>query len=242
MSVKTVFRLAGFMLSLVGGFFIFCETSLAQKRYGGAGYFMVGGKLIPLKEANTLLTSKGYPEMKGFMVSIGGGGHSELGRFIIGGEGGSIVSGGEGTNEKFHTSFSAGYGFLNVGYMVYSTKNVSIYPMLGIGGGGVSIEVRERGKYPATFEEGLNQENLQRNTVFSRGSLIIKASVGGDYTIGFGGGAGGFVTGLRVGYVFPVISSKWGVGDKDVTGGPGVSLSGLHFEVVLGWSALSLEE
>lgn len=115
---------------------------------------MVGGNIVNLKSMNQRLENKGYPKLPENLISLGGGGHGIIGRVIIGGEGHGFI-GKKTTGEKYNTSIGIGYGLFDIGYIAYSTRGLNIYPLLGLGGGGINIRIVER-KETLSFDDVLD--------------------------------------------------------------------------------------
>ncbi|MCS7213199.1 MAG: hypothetical protein NZ927_03125 [Candidatus Calescibacterium sp.] len=208
----------------------------AFEKYGGNGYFLFSGHIVPFGDINSFLKRKGYPQLEALPLSIGGGGYAIIGRIIIGGEGRGVITGGTGENQNYKTSFSLGYGYINIGYNIFSTKQINLYPTVGIGGGAISVSIEEKKRIPSSIDEAVKLENLPRKTELSRGSLVLNIAIGGDYLLGKTDekGAAGFITGFRIGYILPVVNSRWSIEGTDLNKGPDLNLSGFYFSVVLG--------
>ncbi len=128
---------------------------------GGKGYFMLGGNIIDIQNLNSRLETKGYPKFSDKFISLGGGGHSIIGKVIIGGEGHGLIKK-EASNENYKSSLGVGYGFFDLGYIVFSTENLSLYPLLGLGGGGMSLKIMEKETHPS-FDDVLNNPKKVRS-------------------------------------------------------------------------------
>lgn len=217
--------------------FSFCiGKSYAVEKYGGNGYFLFSGHIVPLSDVNSFLKRKGYPQLEAIPLSIGGGGYGIIGRIIIGGEGRGVIAGGIGENKNYKTSFSLGYGYINVGYNIFSTEKINLYPTVGIGGGAISVSIEEKKRIPSSIDEAVKPENFPRKTELSRGSLVLNLAIGGDYLLGKTDekGAAGFIAGFRIGYILPVVNSRWSIEGTDLNKGPNLNLSGFYFSIVLG--------
>lgn len=208
------------------------EVTTSAKEGGGRGYFMFGGKIIDIKSLNSRLERKGYSKLSDNFISLGGGGHGIIGRVIIGGEGHGLI-GRETTSGSYKTSIGAGYGFFNFGYIVYSSKRLSVYPLLGLGGGGMSLEIIER--EPISFDEVL--DNPKRSAELSICGFLLNLALGIDYLLKLGGdekGEGGLVFGLRIGYTLTPIKGSWEMDGIDISGGPEIGITGPYIRLMIG--------
>ena len=105
---------------------------------GGFGGFQISyikPRISPLNELNK---KYGLSEF-GDILSYGGGGYAIIGKIIIGGMG----FGGNKTvkNDTLKVRYSAGGGFFEMGYEILDLGILTLYPMLGIGGYGETIEI-----------------------------------------------------------------------------------------------------
>lgn len=202
------------------------------RQSGGGGYFMVGSSVIDIKELNSRLEAKQYSKLSDKFVSFGGGGHAIMGRLIIGGEGHGLIGKGTATGD-YKVSFNAGCGFFDLGYIVYSRRGLSLYPFLGIGGGGMSLKIVDR--QTPTFDEAL--ENPRRGTELASGSMLLNLSIGADYLFNLGGeqdAEGGLLLGIRAGYTFAPIKGEWKTDESTVSGGPEVGVEGPYLRLAIG--------
>jgi hypothetical protein len=216
------------------------EIKSTTKEGGGMGYFMFGGSIIDIKALNSRLEDKGYSKISDNFISFGGGGHGVINRVIIGGEGHGLI-GKEITSKSYKTSIDAGYGFFNLGYIVYSTEDLRVYSLLGLGGGGMSLNIVEKGILPS-FDEVL--DNPQRGVELSTGGFLLNLALGTDYLLKLGGdekGKGGLILGLRVGYIFAPIKGDWEMDGVDISGAPDVSITGPYIRFMIGGGGFGKE-
>jgi hypothetical protein len=226
-------------------FLIFSSISFAQEKAkksgGGRGYCMMGWSMLDLDELNSRLKSKGYTEFSNSFFSIGGGGHGIINKLIIGGQGGTLIGGDETVNlnaSTFKTFVIGGYGLFDVGYLVYSKKGLNVYPMLGMGGGGLTFTIREIST--PSFEDLL--ENPKRKVELIYGGFLVNISLGVDYMIKFAEdekGTGGLIVGFKAGYMLAPFTHDWKMDDNDVTGGPDVGFNGPYVKLMFGGGGMS---
>ena len=209
------------------------EATASSNQTGGMGYFMLGGGKLDIDALNTQLESTGHSTLSDNFISFGGGGHSLKGRLIIGGEGHGLSA--QDTESGDYTiAIGAGYGFFNIGYSLYSTGTLNLYPILGIGGGGLSVRIMEKGTSPS-FNQVLN--NPKRGVDLSTGGWLLNLALGTDYIFAMEKdkrGQGGFALGLRIGYVFAPIKGDWAMDGMDISGGPDLGITGPYIRLMIG--------
>jgi len=220
-------------------FFVFTgqaqENSNSGKIYGGVGYFQTGYSFFNLNNLNDLLSSSGMPELQNGSVSFGGGGHSIINSFIVGGEGHGLI-GSSSTNAEFSVSQGGGYGFFNIGYLALQKSFLTLYPILGIGGGGYSITITDRTNLPTNFNDLL--ANPQNQSTLNKGGFMLNFSLGTDFFL-TGDANGGFIIGLRAGYLLELNKNKWYIADQELAGGPDAGISGPFIRLTIGGGGIS---
>lgn len=228
--------LCGLTVVFVVSFFTnvsYCQKIKVITKEGGRGYFMFGGSAIEIKDLNSRLEAQGYSKISDNFFSFGGGCHRIIGRVIIGGEGHRLI-GKEVTSKNYKTSLEAGYGFFNLGYIVYSTEKLKVYPLVGLGGGRMTLNIVEKGTSPS-FDDVLN--NPRRGVELSTGSFLLNFALGADYLLRFDKdekGEGGLIFGLRLGYIFAPSRGDWKMGEVDIFGAPDASITGPYIRLMIG--------
>jgi hypothetical protein len=213
---------------------------------GGRGFFMVGGQELDVAALNETLAANGYPTFHDRMISFGVGGLRSWGRVLLGGEGHALIGGEETTADGSHLSrMGGGYGAVHLGLDLRPSPRVSLYPLLGLGAGGLSLQIMERGT--PTFDEVMASPGRTVNMV--RGSLLVTAGVGLDYVVAPGRPQprpraargprpaqtrGGLAVGVRAGYAEAVMEDRWRTDYGDIAGGPGGAPAGWHLRVAIG--------
>ena len=226
----------GLFVSVLTLYSISFAQGKAGKSGGGMGYFAVGMNLFNLNTLNSRLTEHGYPEFSGHLLSIGGGGHAIVGKLVIGGEGQGL-SGEEKSvrvnSQPFKSSLSGGFGLFDLGYLVYSKNGLNLYPLLGIGGGGITLKIAEDSS--PSFDDVLSHPNRSVELIY--GGFVFNLSLGVDYFIKMAQeeeGFGGFVLGLRAGYMLTPFTHNWKMDEHDIGSGPDVGLNGFFIRMTLG--------
>ena len=208
-------------------------TVVAQES-GGMGYSMFGSNTINLDDLNAKLASHGYTTLSDNFFSVGGGGHGIINsKWIIGGEGGTLL-GDNVTSGDYETSLIVGYGLFDVGYIVYSIKDLRVYPLLGIGAGGMTLSIAQS-PTSLSFDEVL--DNPKRNVEMTTGGFLLNIALGIDYLLAFDAdekGRGGFLLGLRGGYCFSPIQSDWTLGEIELSGAPETAITGPYIRLIIG--------
>ncbi len=198
------------------------------KFFGGGGYFSFGVSFLNLDKLNRVLGDNNRAQFRSSFLNIGGGGYGVLNRVVIGGEGFGILSQ-KRDKGSFRSVLSGGYGFFNLGYIIYEGGRLRFYPVIGIGGSGLNLKIFEVAE--VNFKDAV--ENPKKIFEASLSSLSVKSELGVDYKIG--GRYGGWVLGLRVGYVFSPIVGDWKMGDEVVLrNGPEVGVNGFYLRLNFG--------
>lgn len=199
---------------------------------GGKGYCMFGPTLMNLNDLNTKLKNKGYTEFSNNFVSLGGGGHAVINKMIIGGEGHAVLKK-SNENDNYENAISAGYGFFNIGRILYGEKGLHVYPMVGIGGGSISLKINDKTK--PSFDDILNDP--KRQVEISKGGFLINLSVTADYLHDLNKIEMydlGIVYGVRIGYIFDPTNSKWEMNDNSLSDSPSSNVTGPYIRFTIG--------
>jgi opacity protein-like surface antigen len=207
-------------------------------RFGGAGYLMPGVRQLQLDPLNETLAEAGYSSIGQTALSLGGGGHVMVGRLRIGGEGHFVTSlGGDGSRGDTRVNVSGGYGMFRLGYAVVATERFSLYPMLGVGGGGLTVSFTQQGS--TNFDQVLADPG--RDASMSRGGFLFDAALGADYRIAVsheGDGEGFMLVGLRGSYAVAPVMAGWTSAGGSVAGGPDVGLAGPSVHLLIGFGGM----
>ena len=202
---------------------------------GGFGYFLGGTQRLYLGSLKHGLVENGYPAVSDAFMSFGGGGHFMIrNRFIIGGEGGGLV-GDQTTRGPYKVSVGGGYGFFDLGVVAFRHGEFRIYPLIGIGGGGLSVDITDT--RAASFGDILR--NPARSSHLESGTFLMQGALGVDYLINFSDDpfrAGGVLIGLRVGYVInPMYKDMvWDNDGAPIGNGPTDVFHGPYVRLMLG--------
>jgi hypothetical protein len=101
--------------------------------------------------------------------------------------------------------------------------------MVGIGGGGLNLKIFEMAE--VDFKDAVKNPKKIFDASFS--SLSVKSELGVEYKIGRR--YGGWMLGLKVGYVFSPVVGDWKLGDEVVLrNGPEVGINGFYLRLNFG--------
>ncbi|PIQ23350.1 hypothetical protein COW36_08385 [bacterium (Candidatus Blackallbacteria) CG17_big_fil_post_rev_8_21_14_2_50_48_46] len=200
---------------------------------GAKAWYSPGFSFLDTSSFNGATATQGYTNLSGTFLSQGGGAHLILDRIILGGSG-YALSGFRTANATGEIlSVNGGYGLFNLGYLVYSDQNFSLYPMLGIGSGNISVS----GSSSLNKLFGLSStEEISR---MDSNQVVLDIGLGADYMIDFNGdpaNASGLLVGLKLGYLFVASPTQWEA-NRRILGGtnlPNLSNQGLYFNLTLG--------
>jgi hypothetical protein len=204
----------------------------------GRGFFMVGTQRLYVDDLNRSMDAAGYPGFSSSALTLGGGGLGSQGAFLIGGEGHGVLGSDRTTaSGDLQTRIGGGYGLFTVGYDLLPDDALSVYPLIGIGAGALSVKIHERGA--PLFDDLL--ENPRRGVEMSRVSFLLMLAVGGDFLVEVphdGPERGGFAVGLRVGYMASLGQRSWSSDVGNVAGGPDLSPAGPFVRIQIGGGTL----
>ena len=211
---------------------------------GSRGSFQVGYLRLDLDDLSSALDGAALPSMSEDFLTLGGSGFAARGKFLIGGEGHAVLGTGETTGDGGRRlNVSGGYGMFRVGYLVYTRDALDVYPLFGIGGGGMSLKIAER--FAPTFDQVI--ADPETSSTLSTALFVLDVGVGASYRITMGqreNGVGGILVGFQTGYSFAPAQSAWSLdGTNDVAGGPDLRIQGPYVRVSIGgWGREDPEE
>lgn len=211
------------------------ESSLFAPKIGGI-YFAGGVGVFDMTSLNDDLAAAGYSRMENPFITLGGGGTIRLGHLVLGGEGHWLRNvGGEAESDEFRFDVSGGYGLARLGFDVVQWRGLSIYPIVGIGGGRLRIDILREGG--AGFDDVL--ADPAREVRMTQRALLLDASLGIDYRFEVrkrGDHVSYFTIGVRGGYMFAPYSGGWNTEGAELSGGPELGFSGPVVQLMIGFS------
>jgi hypothetical protein len=234
------YRMTG--LAAFGAMLLLAHTSSASaqrrgfdsrtRNAGGQGYFSVGVAYMDIDDLNDRLAVQGYPTFDENFITLGGGGFVNRNGLLLGGEGHVAFQSEQTTSGgTFRTGLAGGFGMFDVGYMIVQTRHLGIYPILGVGGGGMSLSIHERST--VDFDDVL--ADPRRGATLTNGAFLLGGALGADWLIGTNGnGRSGFIVGVRAGYNFAPLDADWRLDGSDVAGGPDSGFTGPYVRINIG--------
>jgi hypothetical protein len=182
---------------------------------GGFGCFGPTVGIVDFSGLDSALASGGIAQKPGSMQwGFGGAGFALIDRVVIGGSGwGSSQT--VGSDDLRATVEIAG-GEFDLGYQIFSMKHLLVAPVLGIGGGGYTIELQKLSGMPPTFDSLLKNPGYTSKVSFS--SLTLSPQLMITVPINFVG------LQLRGGYCYTPTNPTWGLeGGSKLASGPSIS-------------------
>lgn len=204
------------------------------------GAITLGWENLSLSNLNGALTSKGYQPAPENNFTLGMTGQVTISRVVLGLEGSWLWGAGResmiGTN-TIKTSFSAFKAIGLIGYLIYTSERLDIFPYLGFGLAGYNLVM--------TNTQGDTFGNIvsagQRGAVLSSASLLLSTGAQLTYRLPVvvsDKGVFGLALGIKGGYDIAFVNSDWvsgGINDLiPVSGGPKTSLTGPYAQALIG--------
>ena len=218
------------------------EMTPAAKESAGMGYSMFGRGTIGIEDLNAQLESAGYSRMSDNFFSAGGGGHAIVNsRFVIGGEGHALL-GESVTSGNYQSSVNMSYLFFDLGYVVFSNRDLRVYPLLGLGGGSMNFRIIEEAT-SLSMDEIL--ANPDRGVQISTGGFLLNLAIGVDYLLNFSGDKNdraGMFFGIRAGYTISPAKGSWAMDEIEISGAPEIGMTGPYIRFMIGGGAIGKKE
>lgn len=204
--------------------------SVAQNAAGGGGFFAIGVNATNLGPLNNRLSSTGYPTFPSELFAIGGGGYGVVGgRVLLGGEGYGLIGPSRGVQGR-EVSVGGGYGLFTLGYQFRPVPSLTVYPQVGLGGGGLVLDIGSAGA--DQFDDVL--ENPSRSATLEQGSLLLSLGAGVEYRVRSSGDDGGWHLGVRAGYLLAPYTTDWTLDENRLADSPDATLGGPFVRVLIG--------
>ena len=215
---------------------LFClisTLSFSQITRGGAGAFVIGTQILPSEELKAFNFLGEGPELSTANISIGGYGYWQLNSFVIGMKGSGFFSS-EQTDERYSYRRGGGMFAVDFGYKVINNDKLSLYPLIGIGGGGMTYSISDR--RDVLLDTGENPPIYQGT--YSIANVLFDVGVRLEKSFGFESGdcgKGGGMVGLELGYLISPSTDNWKTASgASVVNGPDYSLSGFYIRLLVG--------
>ncbi len=202
-------------VSLLAGLLLASVAVAAPPVNGGFGCVGPTVGIVDFSGLDNALAAGSITQKLGSMQwGFGGGAFALVNRVVIGGSGwGSSQT--VGSND-LRATVEIASGEFDLGYQVFSMKHLLIAPVLGIGGGGYTIELQKLSGMPLTFDSLLKNPGYTSKVSFS--SLTLSPQLMVTVPISFVG------VQLRGGYCYTPTTPQWGLeGGGRLSSGPTIS-------------------
>jgi PDZ domain-containing secreted protein len=182
----------------------------------GAGYFGPGFMSFNYTPINTILSNHHLPSIDKNQFVFGGGGWGQPDRMRFGGFG----IGGSQTVSNDTVSVEVGYGagFFEMGYSIVNAKHFMLTPLIGIGGGGLTMKITSLLYNPVNLDDVINHPGGIAK--ISTGGFTMFPGLSIDFPISFAG------LSIKGGYMWTPIKGAWIVEDYGKINGPAFDLKG----------------
>lgn len=224
---------------------LWCSWTMAQHaqngvKHEGSGSFNIGYVNLGNSDFQQFLPGD-FNQISENYLLLGGEGYGLKGNFLFGISGQAII-GQDESHGEIRTEVSGGMGFLNFGYAVVSQDKIKLFPMLGIGVGGMELSISEVSEF--TLSEII--EDPGREITLNVGNFMLDFSLGLDYIPSMqisenGKEGGGFKTGIRIGYILGFNNDKWEYGGGEVRGAPDFGMNAFYVKLIIGGHGFSVE-
>jgi hypothetical protein len=171
---------------------------------GGFGFFGPTVGIVDFSSLNSEFRTGGVrldKELGSLQWGFGGGGYAIIDRVIIGGSGWGSSQTVASDLDSLGARISVSGGEFDLGYQVYSMKHLLIAPVLGIGGGGYTIELQKLTGDVPNFGQLL--QNPGRTSTVSFSGLTLSPQLMVTIPISFVG------VQLRGGYCYTPTNPEW---------------------------------
>lgn len=209
------------------------QTESREVKTMGGGGFTIGYGYMDISPLNRFM-SRAFPTLSPDHTIIGGTGHGIVDRMVLGGSGAGII-GDHMTNDSLKANVGGGSGTFDFGYLIYDRKHLKIFPLIGVGGFGYGLKIAETRKISA----GQVSDNPSHEIQISCGGLVT------DLSMSFyllprvvyntnDDACGGFMIGLRVGYLASIPTSNWNYAGGEISNAPRFGMNMAYVKLIFG--------
>ncbi|MFC2137267.1 hypothetical protein ACFLTE_03730 [Bacteroidota bacterium] len=207
-----------------------CYTQESVKFSGGGGGMQFGYGNIFLNKLNQELIKNSLPEFSGDMFSFGGNGQGVINNFIIGGGMYRYNSLQKINTDTLLASVGMNYGVLNLGYILYDSKNLIGYPLISLGYSTFSLKYSE--KTPLTFQNAITDINHEiqikkGSPVLDIGCVFEFFPLSKEDKL-----KGGPCIGLKIGGFFTLNTNNWEYSGGEIINAPGFTPLGFYIRTL----------
>jgi hypothetical protein len=206
-----------------------------KKLFGGFGHLSFSGEQLNLNSFNKVLVTNKYDVINLYSPSFGGAGSYVINNFVIGG-GGAWLMHAKSQNSGNTVNLKGSYGYLNLGYILYSRKHAFLFPAIGVGGGGYSIIVSKKDS-PEDFSQQLNSPNGM--ITMNAGGWMIHSQLCYHYFLSKGD-LQGYCLGIKAGYKYSPYNWNVSMNNTSLTNSPEINMNGFYLSFLIGGGGLSI--
>jgi hypothetical protein len=188
--------------------------SVSRRFTVGATQMTAGYVQFDFGDLDSRMAAAGLPRATSAAATIGFGGDVRKGRLLIGAGYQSLLTR-NNANALYRTRISGSYGLVDVAYAVVGGRQLTVYPVVGVGATHLSINVKERGDFD--FDDGLQRPgreiSLSGIAPLVHTGILIERRIdrrGSEYSVS-----------LRGGITRNIGTQSWASADNKVTDGPG---------------------
>ncbi len=201
-------------------------------------YVGIGGISIDTSAVNKSLSGLGYPAFPSNFTTFGTGNRTISGKIVTSGEGFFTIENKVLNLQNNHKAFNSSSFSLvaDLGYVVFESHNLRIYPMVGVGIGRVFVDIF-KDKKNTSYSQLIKDPD--KGIALSSTNILADLAIGSDYTIGIGKSnpkKGGINIGLKVGYLLNLYSTGLQLKGESILDAPAINNSGFYARLNLGYS------
>lgn len=230
------------LIALMFSSFIFSQSAVADTKKTIQLSMAVGAvSLNDIAAVNEELEKANKPTFDDSYITFGGMIRLRFDRLLIDMEAHGFRADPE-ENGNYESVLSGGYTFIGVGYDIFQTESIALYPIVGIGGGAIRMDIYEKDE--VAFADAVNTPG--RGVTLTKGNVILHVAIGFDYFFKLFD-SGGPILGIQLGYNQALKDGDWKMfpqGDDDKTGGtkvtngPDFAFTGFVGNFNFGWKFL----
>lgn len=202
-----------------------------EKKNKGKLYVLAGVQHINVDNINTVLKSHDLPQVNKFHSYYGYGGSWQTDNWILGGEGYHMNTGedydqaSDDNTKETQLSTIGGIGYFYLGYSVINKEGFYLTPRIGVGGGGMNIQINE---YTETSLDSLLSSNSSIN--LTTGGAILHSGLKFGFVLGKH-----WDFNLDAGYNYG-FATKWNVPYGELTESVEDAIGGAFAQVTIGYT------
>ena len=233
-----------YLIAIFNLFFLsaYCQKhDYTQNNFsGGIGFFRLGTATMDLTSVNNSLKKKDLPGISNGFTSLGVGGYRLINNAVFGIAGQGLISV-QHENADYNVQVTSGYGALYLGYIIYQKEKLQVYPMFGLGGAALNLNIKSNG-VPGNFDGFLKSPFLEGSVI--NGNVIMNFELNADYFLtGFikDDILKGWVGGLSVGYLVSPFKSGWQRDGFKIAESPVLRIESFYITLKLGGGKLKVQ-